>query len=237
MIRLIRFTLLCCVKLLCRLFYRYDLTFLSDEHFSAFPQVKVVAFLNHTSLFEPLFLGLVPISILWRLSGDDLLIPGADITLDDRAIVGKIYHALLPGLVSITRKKDHSWAHFMGMVDEEKLVIILPEGRMKRRSGLDKFGKQMTVRGGIADILKQKQNGKICFVYSGGLHHVQAPGDKKIKLFKTIRANAEIMDIAVYKKSLPFEFGHDYREEVVADMQKRLKTHVPPNMGNADKHV
>lgn len=233
MIRLVRFTFLCFVKILCMVLYRYELKFLSQDRFSAFSKVKVVAFLNHTSLFEPLFIGMVPISILWRLSGDDLLIPGADITLDQRPVVGKIYHALLPGLVSITRKKDHSWAHFMGMVDEKKLVIILPEGRMKRRSGLDKFGKEMTVRGGIADILKKKQSGKICFLYSGGLHHVQAPGDKKIKVFKTITANAEIMDIADYKKSLQFEFGHDYREEVVADMQSRLITHVPPEV--ADK--
>ena len=227
MIRLVRFSLLCFVKILCMVLYRYELKFLSQDRFSAFAQVKVVAFLNHTSLFEPLFIGMVPISILWRLSGNDLLIPGADITLDQRPIVGKIYHALLLGLVSITRKKDHSWANFMDMVDEEKLVLILPEGRMKRRTGLDKFGKEMTVRGGIADILKKKENGKICFVYSGGLHHVQAPGDKKIKLFKTICANVEIMNITDYKKSLPFEFGHDYREEVVADMQRRLDTCVP----------
>ena len=67
-------------------------------------------------------------------------------------------------------------------------------------------------------------------MYSGGLHHIQAPGDKLPGVFKTIRANLEIMDIADYKKSLPFKFGHDYYEEVVSDMQHRLETHLPPDV-------
>lgn len=228
MIRVLRFGILCLFKLICITFYRYDLKILSDEGFAEFKHVRLVAFLNHTSLFEPLFIGMVPLHILWQISSNNLLIPGADITLDDRPWVGMIYRTLLPGLVSITRKKDQSWENFMNQVTEDKLVVISPEGRMKRKDGLDKHGKEMTIRGGIADILKKKQSGKICFLYSGGLHHVQAPGDKKPKLFKTIRANAEILDIAEYKKSLPFEFGHDYREEVVADMQRKLSTHLPP---------
>ncbi|MAA71404.1 MAG: hypothetical protein CL679_06715 [Bermanella sp.] len=226
MIRLIRFILMCTLKLICSVLYRFELRWLSDENFKQFKDVRLIVFLNHTSLFEPLFIGACPLSVLWRLSGE-LIAPGADITLNDRPIVGKIYHSLLPGLVPITRKKDESWQHFMSLVSKDTLVAILPEGRMKRSSGLDKHGNAMTVRGGVADILAVKEHGKVLFVYSGGLHHIQSPGDKLPKVFKTIRANVQIMDIQAYKDSLPFEFGHDFREEVVADMQRRLETHVP----------
>lgn len=226
MIRLIRFILMCTLKLICSVLYRFELRWLSDENFKQFKDVRLIVFLNHTSLFEPLFIGACPLSVLWRLSGE-LIAPGADITLNDRPIVGKIYHSLLPGLVPITRKKDESWQHFMSLVSKDTLVAILPEGRMKRSSGLDKHGNAMTVRGGVADILAVKEHGKVLFVYSGGLHHIQSPGDKLPKVFKTIRANVQIMDIQAYKDSLPFEFGHDFREGVVADMQRRLETHVP----------
>lgn len=233
MVRLIRFFFLCLVKLICYPLYRFEYRWLSDQNFDQFSDVRLLVFLNHTSLWEPIFVGGVPLRILWRLSGD-LLAPGADITLNDRPIVGKIYHGLFPGLVPISRNRDESWKNFMDRVDEETLVAILPEGRMKRRGGLDKHGNAMTVRGGVADILKKKQTGKVLFVYSGGLHHIQAPGDKLPGIFKTIRANLEIMDISAYKKSLPFEFGHDYYEEVVSDMQHRLETHVPPEVKGSD---
>jgi 1-acyl-sn-glycerol-3-phosphate acyltransferase len=229
MVRLIRFILLCLVKLICLPLYRFEYRWLSDQKFDQFKDVRLLVFLNHTSLWEPIFMGGVPFNILWRLSGD-LMAPGADITLNDRPIVGKIYHSLFPGLVPISRNRDKSWQVFMDLVKEESLVAILPEGRMKRRGGLDKHGNAMTVRGGVADILKKKQTGKVLFVYSGGLHHIHAPGDKLPRMFKTIRANLEIMDIAEYKKSLPFEFSHDYYEEVVADMQHRLETHLPPEI-------
>lgn len=229
MVRLIRFFFLCLVKLICYPLYRFEFRWLSDQNFDQFDDVRLLVFLNHTSLWEPIFVGGVPLRILWRLSGD-LLAPGADITLNDRPIVGKIYHGLFPGLVPISRNRDESWKLFMDRVDEDTLVAILPEGRMKRRGGLDKHGNAMTVRGGVADILKKKQSGKVLFVYSGGLHHIQAPGDKLPGVFKTIRANLEIMDISDYKQSLPFEFGHDYYEEVVSDMQHRLETHLPPEV-------
>lgn len=161
MIRLIRFILMCTLKLICSVLYRFELRWLSDENFKQFKDVRLIVFLNHTSLFEPLFIGACPLSVLWRLSGE-LIAPGADITLNDRPIVGKIYHSLLPGLVPITRKKDESWQHFMSLVSKDTLVAILPEGRMKRSSGLDKHGNAMTVRGGVADILAVKEHGKFC---------------------------------------------------------------------------
>ena len=226
MVRIIRFLLLCMVKLICFPLYRFQYNWLSQENFDQLPHIRLLVFLNHTSLWEPIYVGGVSLKVLWRLSGD-LLAPGADITLNDRAIVGRIYHSLFPGLISISRNRDESWSEFMNLVDEDTLVAILPEGRMKRRTGLDKHGNPMTVRGGVADILQKKHAGKVMFVYSGGLHHIQAPGDKLPRVFKTIKANLEIMDIQAYKELIEPAEGEDFREKVVKDMQRRLQYLVP----------
>ena len=56
---------------------------------------------------------------------------------------------------------------------------------MKRRNGLDSQGQPMTVRGGIADILEAIPSGPMLIAYSGGLHHVQAPGETLPAVFRT----------------------------------------------------
>jgi 1-acyl-sn-glycerol-3-phosphate acyltransferase len=226
MVRFIRFLLLCLVKCICFPLYRFQYRWLSDDGFDQVKEVRLLVFLNHTSLWEPIFVGGVPLNVLWRLSGD-LLAPGADITLNDRAIVGRIYHSLFPGLIPISRNRDESWSEFMNLVDEDTLVAILPEGRMMRRNGLDKHGNPMTVRGGVADILQKKHSGKVMFVYSGGLHHIQAPGDKLPKIFQAIKANLEMMDIQDYKELIEPIDGKDFREKVVKDMQSRLESKIP----------
>lgn len=225
MIRLIRFTLLCFVKLLCMVLYRFQLTWLSDEQFESFKHVQLIVFLNHTSLYEPIFVAVAPFSVLWRLSGE-LIAPGADITLSDRPIVGRIYHSLLPGMVPISRKKDETWQYFLEKINQDSLVAILPEGRMKRKTGLDKYGKPMTVRGGVADILQVKNSGKVLFVYSGGLHHVHTPGDRLPKFFQSVSVNAEILNIQDYKQELT-DTHLEFRQAVIQDMQQRLETKVP----------
>ena len=225
-VRLIRFLLLLSVKILVMVLYRLHITWLSTEQWPAFSQVRLIIFLNHTSLFEPVFIGAVPLRALWRLSGE-LLAPGADITLVDRPIVGRLYRSLFPGLIPITRKKDQSWKAFLDHVTEDSLVAILPEGRMMRRSGLDKHGNPMTVRGGVADVLQKKQTGKVMFVYSGGLHHVHAPGDHFPAFWQTIKAQAEIVDISTYKAQLPSHPDRDFRDEVMSDLQRRLKQKLP----------
>lgn len=226
MIRLVRFTLLCIAKLLCVLFYRYRLHWLSKEGFEHFNDVRLIVFLNHTSLYELLFIGFAPIKVLWRLSGE-LIAPGADITLNDRPIVGRIYHSLLPGMIPISRKKDETWEYFLEKASGDRLVAILPEGRMKRRDGFDKHGNPMTVRGGVADILSVKEIGKILFIYSAGLHHIHTPGEALPTIFKSIRANAEMIEISEYKNTLNFDSAETFRRAVIQDMQYRLEKRIP----------
>jgi hypothetical protein len=112
------------------------------------------------------------------------------------------------------------------MISEKDVVMIAPEGRMKRPDGFDKFGNPMSVRGGVADIIMNMNDGKMLLCLSGGLHHVQAPGQLLPRLFKTIRMNLCLIEINSYKNSFP----DDPREKklaIVSDLQRRLETDCP----------
>ncbi|WP_196137965.1 1-acyl-sn-glycerol-3-phosphate acyltransferase [Aliikangiella sp. G2MR2-5] len=208
------------------LFYRYDERWLNTSRKDVdWEQIKLIVFLNHTSLFEPIFLRLAPNHFLWKAS-KQLIIPGADITLK-RPLVGRFFHFLLPGVIPITRKKDHSWRSFLEAINSKSIVAILPEGRMMRPNGLDKSGKQMSVRGGIADILSRLKEGSALFIYSGGLHHIQVPGQKLPKLFKQVRVNLEVLNIAQYKKSIGNVNFEDFKSKLVKDLNHRLAHRVP----------
>jgi len=117
----------------------------------------------------------------------------------------------------------------LNKIDDQSIVIILPEGRMKRAGGLDASGRPMTVRGGIADILEPLESGRILIVCSGGLHHIQVPGQSRWpKLFKTVRARLEIMEIDTYKAGViaASEDG-DFRRAIIKDLTARRDLQCP----------
>lgn len=215
--------------MLSALFYRFDIKWLSDRSQVKWNEIQLIVFLNHTSLFEPLFIRVAPNKFIWRLS-KRLVAPGADITLN-RPIAGRIYKAIAPGITAISRKRDQTWSQFMQSIDPKSVIAILPEGRMKRKDGLDKHGKPMDVRGGIADILRNIQGGKALFVYSGGLHHVQTPGQKLPKLFKSIKVNLEEVSIDHYKEQLMVKAENfkAFKTNVINDLNKKLREKVPTN--------
>jgi hypothetical protein len=186
--------------------------------------IKLVVLLNHTSLFEPLFIRLAPIQFIWHLS-NNLVAPGADVTLE-RPIVGKVYKLLLPGCIPITRKNDTSWQNFLSNVHNDAITAILPEGRMKRSSGKDKNGNDMNVRGGIADILEKITIGDLLFIYSGGLHHIHTPGDRYPRFFKKVKVNLELLNIQEYKQRFTSS-NLTFKQQVVHDLNSRLKSYTP----------
>ena len=223
--KFVSFLLMAKVKLLSHVFYKGKRTWLSDAQHNNFDDVRLIVFLNHTSLFEPLFIRFAPWKFVWNIA-HKVIVPGADITMK-RPLAGSILKALLPGVIPITRKKDDSWQHFLDHVGDDVITAILPEGRMKRRNGLDKHGKPMSVRGGVAEILERLDSGKILFVYSGGLHHIQSPGDKFPKVFKSISANLEMVDIKHYKANISQRSESSFKAKVMADMDQRLLDCVP----------
>jgi len=182
--------------------------------------------MNHTSLFELLFIGIAPVTFL-RMLSKHMVAPGADKTLN-RPVVGKLFKLFNPAMTAITRKRDDTWQQFLDSVAQDSIVLIAPEGRMKRKNGLDLEGKKMTVRPGIIDILEKQNQGQMLIIYSGGLHHVQVPGEGFPHLFKTVRANSEVFDIAGYKASFAEPTGSAaWRKLVLNDLQHKLETKPP----------
>jgi hypothetical protein len=183
-----------------------------------------MVFLNHTSLYEPIFLQLIPFRYLWHMAGH-FNIPGADITLK-RPIVGTFWKLMIPNISSISRKDDHTWKNYLHSIKPQDVVVIAPEGRMKRPNGLDKFGKPMTIRGGVADIIEAMSDGGMMLCFSGGLHHVQRPGQHLPNFFKTIKMNFSYFAINEYKS----QFTGPPRErklQMVQDLQLRLERDCP----------
>lgn len=224
MFRLVNFALLCFVKVISHIFFRFELAWMGEKHDDPYKSdVRLIMLLNHTSLYEPLFLGLIPFSFLLKFAMKGVS-PGADKTLN-RPIVGIFWKLVFPQIVAISRRRDKTWTKFMDKVSNKAIVCMAPEGRMKRPTGFDLHGKPMSVRGGFVDVLNLLDEGKMMIAYSGGLHHIQVPGQSFPNLFKTIKMNVEVLDIANYKNS--FESADSPRKAMIADLQARLESNCP----------
>ena len=219
------FTVMAAIKTLSYPFYRFKINWIDQQADQGLEDVKLIVLLNHTSLYEALFVRLASYRYLWRLARH-VLVPVADITTS-RPVVGKFFRALIPGIIPISRKRDDSWDHFLSKVNEDAIVAILPEGRMRRHDGKDKNGKPMSIRAGVSDIIETLEQGNILFVYSGGLHHIQIPGQRLPKIFKTIKTNMEVIDVSEYKQQMHHEVLKRRKLNIVRDIETRLKNKTP----------
>lgn len=237
--RLLAFLILASVKTFSLLFFKGKFHWLTPKPSNHWKKARLFVFLNHTSLYEPLFIQVLPYSFLWHMAGH-LNIPGADITLR-RPIVGRFWKLMVPNISSISRKKDVTWDNYLKSIQDNSIIIIAPEGRMKRPNGLDKFGKPMTVRGGVADIIEGLDEGGMILCFSGGLHHVQSPGQFMPKLFKTISMNLSYLEISDY--GLQFQGNSRVRKlKIIQDLQMRLERDCPsesssPNLVSLSRKI
>lgn len=223
---ILSFLALLMIKGVSNLFFRFKVNWPNNNPNVPWKEIRLIVFLNHTSLLEPVYLGILPVSFL-RILSKKLIAPGADKTLN-RPFVGFLYKLLSPQMVPITRKRDDSWDNFMSSLLPDSVIAIAPEGRMKRRNGLDLNGEKMTVKSGVVDVLECLDSGKMAIAYSGGLHHVHAPGESSFHLFQTLKMNLELLEITEYKSSFYAAAGSDeWRKLVLADLQNRLETNVP----------
>jgi Acyltransferase len=219
------FSMLFSLKVLSRIFYRYDMAWVGDVPPNPWRDHRLVAFLNHTSLFEPVFLGGVPTSFIWRLAAHGV-VPAAEKTTG-RPLVGLIFKFVAHHVIAITRERDATWFAVLNQIDPGSMVIIAPEGRMKRANGLDLNGNPMTVRGGIADILLAVKQGRMLLAYSGGLHHVQVPGHIP-NVFKTVRMRLEVVDVGKYIEEQTAKGGPDqFKKNVMRDLDARRDQYCP----------
>lgn len=222
--QLIAFLILSSVKVFSQIFFRAKFQWISSHPDSPWDKARLIVLLNHTSLFEPLYIRHWSFGFIWRLL-PRLNVPGADITLN-RPLVGKFWKLMLPNIASVSRKSDSTWKNYLNSIREDSIIMIAAEGRMKRPNGLDKNGRPMTVKGGIADILEEIDEGGMILCLSGGLHHIQKPGQHFPRLFKKLKMNFVYVDIAEYKKSLP-QNPRERKIKMVADLQRHLENDCP----------
>jgi hypothetical protein len=222
--RIISALLIFSIKAVAKVFYKTDTVWITPKEQLDWERLRLAIVLNHTSLFEPLFVSSLPNYRIWRAI-TRVVVPIADVTLN-RPLVGSLFRFLVPNAVAITRKRDHTWDAFVSKVqDPNSLMLIFPEGRMKRKDGLDKKGQPMSVKGGVADILSLIPEGKILIAYSGGLHHVQAPGELVPRVFKRIQIKYEQVDIKDYKELLKSIDQDEFRQKVIKDLEARMSQH------------
>jgi hypothetical protein len=222
---LLVFSMLNGLRILSRIFYKHDFQFIGPTPKDPWDDLRLVVFLNHTSLFEPVFLGGVPMRFIWRLAAHGV-VPAADKTTG-RPLVGLIFKFVAHHVIAITRERDHTWFEVLSKIDPKSMVIIAPEGRMKRANGLDLNGNPMTVRGGVADILQAVKHGRMLLAYSGGLHHVQVPG-RVPNVFKTVRMRIENIEISEYIAEMMAKAGEEgFKKAVMKDLDRRRDAHAP----------
>ena len=220
------------LKALTRIFYRYEVRWIDGTRSVPWHEIRLVALLNHTSLFEPLFAGGVPSAFLRRLAGHGVL-PVADKTVR-RPLIGSLFRSLARHVVVITRRRDHTWKTVLAKLnDPSAMILILPEGRMMRRDGLDVRGQPLRVRAGVAELIAAIPCGQMIFAVSGGLHHVQAPGELLPRPFRTLKMNLELINIEAYRHQLGIETGWNvFRDRVIADIEARRNRNWPATRHN-----
>lgn len=219
--------LLLLVKYASRVLYRARLEWVRGPPADPWADLRILAMLNHTSLFEPIYAALAPNRLLWQIAAHGV-VPVARKTTD-RRLVGRFFGFVAHQVVPITRERDHTWSDVMSRVEDPRaLVVILPEGRMMRRTGLDSHGRPMTVRGGIADIIRAVPSGRMLLAYSGGLHHVHAPGDSFPRFFRRIHLCAEVVEIEEYRRTLLETAGEEgFKGVVIEDLTRRRDQSCP----------
>ena len=221
----ITFVILVGVKTTARVFFKLKNHWIGGEPENYARNTRIVVILNHTSLYEPLIAGYAQYRLLWKFARHGVL-PVAEKTMKRR--IGLFFRLIVRHPIVVTRQRDKTWYNLLAKVDSKAITIILPEGRMKRANGLDSEGREMTVRGGIADILEALPDGRMLMVYSGGLHHIQVPGELLPTPFKTLRCRMEMIDIPSYKEDLAARFPDTgFRKAVVADLTRRRDEYCP----------
>ena len=219
--------LLVLLKAVSRLFFRFKVEWVGKVPEDPWDDLRIIAVLHHTSLYEPVFAAILPNHMLWRIARD-AVVPIASKTMERRG-AGWMFRFVGRRVISVSRKRDLTWEKVLSYCCGPKaLTIIFPEGRMMRRTGLDVDGRPLTVKAGVADLIGGIDSGRMLLAYSGGLHHVAAPGDRFPRLFQEISMRLEVLDILEYREQMGGTQDMDrFRRRVVEDLTQRRNRHAP----------
>jgi 1-acyl-sn-glycerol-3-phosphate acyltransferase len=220
------YSMLVSIRTFSAAFYRFNIQWIGKMPPDPWANLRLVLLMNHTSLYEPLFAGFLPKRFLRNIAFKGI-VPVADKTIN-RPMVGQFFRRVAGNVVSVSRARDHTWHKFLAKIKPDSLVIMAPEGRMKRANGLDSEGRKMTVRGGVADLLRAIPGGRMLIAYSGGLHHIQVPNQLIPKPFKTLHMKIENLDIAAYRDAMLHRYGTEgFKGGVILDLENRRDAYCP----------
>ena len=222
---LLRFVFLCLVKFSRYWCYPTTRRWVSTPPDKNWQDVRFILILNHTSLVEFVYTTVMPTKFLWRMA-KHLVFPVADSSLDKPQ--GKMLKIFAPHIASLSRKRDGTWHDFLDQLASDSILIFMPEGRMKRLNGLDKEGQPMTVKSGVCDLLPQFAGEKMIIAYSGGLHHVMAPGQSFPRPFRKLAVNLECLNVDEYlARFAGIEDEKKRRDAICRDLEQRRDRHCP----------
>ncbi len=222
----LRLALLIFLKGLRFIFYPTKIKWIQKPAARNWDDIHLIFILNHTSLFEFIYAGAIPFKFLERMS-QKLVFPVAKETLA-HPFYGPILKTLAPEVVPVTRRRDRTWQDLLAQLKPDTILIVMPEGRMKRPDGLDKQGQPMTVKGGAVDILRKFSHDNALLVYSGGLHHVLPPGKYVPRIFKRLAVALEAININEYLQTLERSTdGRSLKEAVAKDLEARRDRYYP----------
>lgn len=221
----LRFIILCWVKLSRYWCYPTTGKWVSTPPDRDWKKVRLILILNHTSLVEFIYATVMPTPFLWQMA-KRLIFPVADSSL--RKPQGKMLKLFAPRIASLSRKRDHTWQAFLDQLATDPILIFMPEGRMRRPDGMDKNGEPMTVRSGIVDLLPMFSGSDMVIAYSGGLHHVMAPGQAFPRPFRKLAVNLEAIAVDDYLAGFAgIEDETHRREAICKDLDRRRDQHCP----------
>ena len=212
----LRFMFLSALKISGYALYPSRLNWLSEEP-DSWDDISLILILNHTSLFEFVYGVTLPFGFLNQIS-KRLIIPVAESTLK-KPLGGLVFNQLAPKTIALSRKRDESWSEFLNQISREDICIFMPEGRMRRADGLDKHGKTLHVKSGVYELLNKFRGRKMLLVYSGGLHHVLAPGQVVPRVFRHVKAGIECLSVDEYLGS--FEASDQPWKDIAGDLDFR----------------
>lgn len=222
---LFRFAVLCLVKFSRYWSYPTTSQWVSRPPDKDWQNVRLILILNHTSLVEFIYSTVMPTKFLWQMA-QRLVFPVADSSLQKPQ--GKMLKIFAPRIASLSRKRDDTWQDFLAQLDADSILIFMPEGRMKRPNGLDKAGQPMTVKSGICDLLPHFAGENMIIAYSGGLHHVMAPGQAFPRPFRKLAVNLESVNVDAYLASFAgIEDEKQRREAICRDLEQRRDKYCP----------
>src|SRR6185503_17473553 len=116
---LVVFSLLMAIKGVSSIFFRHRLDWVGDPPPDRWERLRIVAFLHHTSLYEPIFLAVVPGHVLWRLARHGV-IPAASKTTK-RPLVGLLYRFVARRVIPISRQRDATWDRVLNEIDPDSM--------------------------------------------------------------------------------------------------------------------